>query len=313
VLRYITRRLLASIPVVLIVGIMTFSLVHLAPGDPVAALASETATMEELEEIERSLGLDKPFLIQFGIWVNHLLHGDLGTSVFSKRSVGQLMLPRLQPTIALAILGVIMSVSLGLPLGILAAWCAHSAVDRGVMVFAVLGFSIPAFWLAFNLIWLFAVKLSLFKVLGYVPISHGLGPFLKGLFLPALSLSIVQMALIARMTRASMVEVLNEDYIRTARAKGLKETVVLIRHALRAGSIPIVTVIGLSFAALITGVVVIETVFAIPGLGRLVVDAVLRRDFPVIQGMLMVLSIFYVFVNLVVDITYAYLDPRIRY
>jgi peptide/nickel transport system permease protein len=286
---------------------------HVAPGDPAAIIAGDLATPAEVEAIRRALGMDRPLLVQLGIWIGRLFQGDLGTSVFSGRSVTDLMAPRLEPTIALSVMALLISVSIGIPLGVVAAWKAHTVVDRGVMVFAVLGFSIPVFWLGLNLIWLFSVKIRLLPVLGYQPLAEGVIPFLRHLALPSVTLGITFAALIARMTRSSVLEVLREDYIRTARAKGLAERVVLVRHALKAASLPIVTVIGLVFAALITGVVVTETVFAIPGLGRLVVDAVVRRDFPIIQGMMIVLATAYVLVNLVVDIAYAYLDPRIRY
>ena len=310
---YILRRALASLPVLLIVGLIAFSLVHMVPGDASAAMLDEDATIEEMNAARKSLGLDKPLIVQFANWFGGLFRGDIGRSVFTDKSVGSMMLPRIQPTVALAIMSVILSVALGVPIGLLAAWKANSVLDRVVMVFAVLGFSVPGFWLAFNLIWLFAVKIDIFPVLGYVSISDGVLPFFRGLALPVISLSVSQMALIAWMTRSSMLEVLSQDYIRTAYAKGMRERVVLTRHALRGASIPVVTVIGLVFASLITGVIVIETVFAIPGIGRLVVDAVLRRDFPVVQGALMVLSVIYVFVNLCVDVVYVYLDPRIRY
>ena len=310
---YILRRTLASLPVLLIVGIIAFSLVHMVPGDASAAMLDEDATIEDINAARKSLGLDKPLAVQFANWFAGLFRGDIGRSVFTDKSVGSMMLPRIQPTVSLAILSLILAVTLGVPIGLLAAWKANSLFDRAAMVFAVLGFSVPGFWLAFNLIWLFAVKIDIFPVLGYVPISEGVVPFFKGLALPVISLSVSQMALIARMTRSSMLEVLSQDYIRTAYAKGMREWTVLTRHALRGASIPVVTVIGLVFAAVITGVVVIETVFAIPGIGRLVVDAVLRRDFPVVQGALMVLAVIYVFVNLCVDVMYVYLDPRIRY
>jgi peptide/nickel transport system permease protein len=311
--RYIVRRLLASVPVLFMVGVIAFVILHVAPGDPAAIIAGDLATPAEVEAIRRALGMDRPLLVQLGIWIGRLFQGDLGTSVFSGRSVTDLMAPRLEPTIALSVMALLISVSIGIPLGVVAAWKAHTVVDRGVMVFAVLGFSIPVFWLGLNLIWLFSVKIRLLPVLGYQPLAEGVIPFLRHLALPSVTLGITFAALIARMTRSSVLEVLREDYIRTARAKGLAERVVLVRHALKAASLPIVTVIGLVFAALITGVVVTETVFAIPGLGRLVVDAVVRRDFPIIQGMMIVLATAYVLVNLVVDIAYAYLDPRIRY
>ncbi len=310
---YILRRLLASIPVIFLVGIITFSILHIAPGDPAVLMAGEEATPEDVEKMRQALGFDKPFHIQFGVWVGNLLRGDLGTSIFSKHTITSLMAPRLQPTLSLGMLAIVLSILMGIPMGVLAAWKVGSPTDRGVMVFAVLGFSVPVFWLGFIFIWVFAVNFRIFPAVGFVPISEGIYPYLKSLTLPALANAIPFSALVARMTRSTMVEVLQEDYIRTARAKGLGELGVIGRHALRNASIPIVTVIGLVFAALVSGAVVTETVFAIPGLGRLLVDGVVRRDYPIVQAMLMVTAVSYVFVNLVIDIFYAYLDPRIRY
>ncbi len=310
---YIVRRLLASIPVILLVGVLTFSILHIAPGDPAVLMAGEEATPEDVEEMRKALGFDKPFIVQFGRWAGRLLKGDLGTSIFSQHTITSLMKPRLQPTLSLAVMAITLSIAIGVPIGVLAAWKAGSLVDRGVMLFAVLGFSVPVFWLGFLFIWAFAVKIQLFPVVGFVPITDGVFPFLRSLTLPALANAIPFSALVARMTRSTMVEVMREDYIRTARAKGLSERVVNIRHGLRNASIPIITVVGLVFAALVGGAVVTETVFAIPGLGRLLVDGVVRRDFPIVQAMLMVVAVAYVFVNLLVDIAYAYLDPRIRY
>ena len=310
---YILRRLLASIPVILLVGVLTFSILHIAPGDPAVLMAGEEATPEDVEEMRVALGFDKPFIVQFGRWAGRLLKGDLGTSIFSQHTITSLMKPRLQPTLSLAFLAITLSIAIGVPIGVLAAWKVGTWVDRGVMLFAVLGFSIPVFWLGFLFIWAFAVQIHLFPAVGFVPITDGVFPFLRSLTLPALANAIPFSALVARMTRSTMVEVMREDYIRTARAKGLSERVVNIRHGLRNASIPIVTVVGLVFAALVGGAVVTETVFAIPGLGRLLVDGVVRRDFPIVQAMLMVVAVAYVFVNLMVDIAYAYLDPRIRY
>ena len=312
-LTYIARRLLASIPVILMVGVITFSILHIAPGDPAILMAGEEATPEDVDKMRKALGFDKPFHVQFGVWVGRLLQGDLGTSIFSKHSITELMAPRLQPTLSLGLLAIVLSILMGIPMGVVAAWTAGSVTDRAVMVFAVLGFSVPVFWLGFIFIWVFAVEIRLFPAVGFVPISDGLLPFLRSLTLPALANAIPFSALVARMTRSTMVEVLQEDYIKTARAKGLAEVRVITRHALRNASIPIVTVIGLVFAALVSGAVVTETVFAIPGLGRLLVDGMVRRDYPIIQAMLMVTAVSYVFVNLIIDITYAYLDPRIRY
>jgi peptide/nickel transport system permease protein len=310
---YILRRLLASIPVVILVGVMTFSILHIAPGDPAVLMAGEEATPADVEAMRVALGFDKPFIVQFGKWSGRLLQGDLGTSIFSQHTIVSLMKPRIEPTLSLAIIAISLSIIIGVPLGVLAAWNQGSFVDRGVMVFAVLGFSIPVFWLGFLFIWAFAVKIHLFPAVGFVSITDGVFPFFRSLTLPALANAIPFSALVARMTRSTMVEVMQEDYIRTARAKGLTERVVNVRHGLRNAAIPIVTVVGLVFAGLVGGAVVTETVFAIPGLGRLLVDGVVRRDYPIVQAMLMVVAVSYVFVNLAVDITYAFLDPRIRY
>lgn len=310
---YILRRLLASIPVVILVGVMTFSILHIAPGDPAVLMAGEEATPADVEAMRVALGFDKPFIVQFGKWSGRLLQGDLGTSIFSQHTIVSLMKPRIEPTLSLAIIAISLSIIIGVPLGVLAAWNQGSFVDRGVMVFAVLGFSIPVFWLGFLFIWAFAVKIHLFPAVGFVSITDGVFPFFRSLTLPALANAIPYSALVARMTRSTMVEVMQEDYIRTARAKGLTERVVNVRHGLRNAAIPIVTVVGLVFAGLVGGAVVTETVFAIPGLGRLLVDGVVRRDYPIVQAMLMVVAVSYVFVNLAVDITYAFLDPRIRY
>jgi peptide/nickel transport system permease protein len=310
---YLVQRLLAVIPVLLLVGLITFALLRVTPGDPAAVLAGEHATPENVERIRQQLGLDRPLHVQLWRWFGRLLQGDLGDSLFTGYKVTTLIRQRLEPTLSLAVLAEIIAIALALPMGILAAWKANSWVDRAVMVFAVLGFSIPVFWLGFNLIWLFSVTLDLLPPAGYTPLRQGVWPWLRSLILPAVTLGLIFSALIARMTRASMLEILREDYIRTARAKGLAEKVVLLRHALRNAAVPIVTIIGLGFAALVTGVVVTETVFALPGLGRLIVDSMLRRDYPVIQGAILLAASAYVVINLIVDLTYAYFDPRIRY
>ena len=310
---YILRRLLASVPVIFMVGVITFSILHIAPGDPAVLMAGEEATPEDVEKMRKALGFDRPFYVQFGVWVGNLLRGDLGTSIFSKHSIASLMAPRLQPTLSLGLIAIVLSGLIGVPMGVLAATYAGRFTDRACMIFAVLGFSVPVFWLGFIFIWVFAVEIRIFPAVGFVPISEGILPFLRSLTLPALANAIPFSALVARMTRSTMIEVLQEDYIRTARAKGLTGFVVTMRHALRNASIPIVTVIGLVFAALVSGAVVTETVFAIPGLGRLLVDGVVRRDYPIVQAMLMVTAVAYVFVNLIIDVFYAYLDPRIRY
>ncbi len=312
-LAFTMRRLLATVPVMAIVAIIVFSLLYLTPGDPAAVLAGEQATAADIERLRIALGLDQPFLTRFGQWIGGVVQGDLGTSVFSRRPVMDLIIQRLEPTIALTVASLLIAVAIALPLGIIAAWRSGGIVDRVAMSFAVLGFSVPVFVLSYLLIMLFSVELKILPVQGYVPIAYGIGPFLSHLILPALSLGIVNAALIARITRAAMLEVLNQDYIRVARAKGLSVRKVLLKHALKNAAVPIVTVIGISFALLISGVVVTETVFNIPGLGRLTVDAILRRDYPVIQGVILVFSATYVVVNLLVDLSYGLFDPRIKY
>ncbi|GIX48623.1 MAG: ABC transporter permease [Candidatus Tectimicrobiota bacterium] len=310
---YLLRRLLATIPVMGVVALFVFALLHLTPGDPAAVIAGDYASPADVERIRHQLGLDKPLHTQLGIWLWHVVRGDLGTSIFSGLPVTKLIAQRMEPTLALTVATMTIAVVVAVPLGILAAWKAGTWIDRLVMVFAVLGFSIPVFWLGFLFIYGFSIRLELLPVQGYVSFKKGLLPFLKHLVLPSLTLGMVYMALIARMTRGQHAGVLREDYVRTAYAKGLKAGAVLLRHALKNAALPIVTIIGIGVALLIGGVVVTESVFAIPGLGRLTVDAVLHRDYPVIQGIILVFSGVYVLINLGVDIVYTLLDPRIRY
>ena len=311
-LSYVLRRLLATFPVMLVVAVIVFSLLYLSPGDPATVLAGEQATTEEVEQLRVSLGLNEPFLTRFLSWFGAVLTGDLGTSMFSGRSVSSLIVQRLEPTIALTLCALTLAVVIALPLGIIAAWRAGRFADRFAMGFAVLGFSVPVFVLSYILILVFSTQLRWLPVQGYTPLSEGLWPFLRHMILPSVSLGLVYAALIARITRATMMEVLSQDYIRTARAKGLGMGPVLISHALKNAAIPIVTVIGIGFALLISGVVVTETVFNIPGVGRLTVDAILRRDYPVIQGVVLIFSASYVMVNLLVDLSYGLFDPRVR-
>ena len=312
-LLFLTRRLLAAVPVMLVVTVFVFALLHLAPGDPAAIIAGDLATADDIAKIRTRLGLDQPLLVQFFTWINQLAHGDLGNSIFSAHPVSQLIGQRLEPTLALTLTTLVISVLLAVPLGIVAAARAGAALDRGGMAVAVLGVSGPGFVVGYALIWLFAIELDWLPVQGYTPLAQGFRPWLANIILPSITLAMVYMALIARITRASMLETLSQDYIRTAHAKGLATSSVLVGHALRNASVPIVTVIGIGVALLIGGVVVTESVFAIPGLGRLTVDAILRRDYPVIQGIILVFSGAYVVVNLVVDMLYTVLDPRIRY
>jgi peptide/nickel transport system permease protein len=296
-----------------VVALVVFGLLRLTPGDPAAVIAGDYASPQDVAKIRASLGLDQPLHVQLGLWFGNLLRGDLGTSIFSGLPVTTLIKQRVEPTVALATLTMIVAITIAVPLGVLAAWKQGSWIDRTVMVFAVSGFSMPVFWLGFLLVWVFAVQLGWLPVQGYSPLSRGLWPFLRQLILPALTLGFVYVALITRMTRASMLTVLREDYIRTAYAKGLPPPAVLLRHALKNAGLPVVTIIGVGVALLIGGVVVTESVFALPGIGRLTVDAILRRDYPVIQAVILMVSGVYVLINLVIDLLYLVLDPRIRY
>ena len=310
---YVIQRILATIPVMAVVALFVFGLLHLTPGDPAAVIAGELATVEDIARIRAQLGLDQPLYIQFFTWLGQLLQGDLGTSIFSKLPVSHLIAQRVEPTLALSLTTIVFAIVVAVPMGVIAAWRAGSWIDRLVMGFAVLGFSIPVFVLGYLFIFVFAVELRWLPVQGYKPIAEGFWPFLQSIALPSLTLGVIYVALIARITRASVLEVLSEDYIRTAQAKGLGAPAVLLGHALRAAAVPIVTIIGVGVALLIGGAVITESVFAIPGLGRLTVDAILRRDYPIIQGVILVFSAAYVVVNLVIDILYPLLDPRIRY
>jgi peptide/nickel transport system permease protein len=309
----VLRRLVATIPVMGVVAIAVFALLHVTPGDPAVIIAGDYATTDDIARIRARLGLDQPFHAQVAIWLGRIVRGDLGTSIFSGLPVSTLIGQRAATTIWLTLFAMLISVGIGVPIGVVAAWRKGSWLDRAVMVFAVSGFSMPTFWLGFILVYVFAITAGWLPVQGYHPLATGLWPFLSHLILPGFTLSVVYMALIARMTRASMLGVLDEDYIRTAFAKGLAPRNVLVRHALKNASLPVVTIIGLGFALLIGGAVVTESVFALPGLGRLTVDAIVRRDYPVIQGVLLVVSGVYVLINLVVDVLYVVLDPRIRY
>jgi peptide/nickel transport system permease protein len=311
--RYFIKRLLATIPVMGLVALFVFSLLYISPGDPAAVIAGDIATEADIARIRAQLGLDQPYFIRFGNWLWDLAHGDLGTSIFTNLPVATLIGQRIEPTLALTVCTLIVAVGLAVPLGVLAAAHAGGWIDRVVMGISVLGFSVPVFVIAYGLILLFAVQLDWLPVQGYRSLSEGFGPFIRHMILPSVALGVVYMALIARITRATMLDVLAQDYVRTATAKGLAPGTVLTRHALKNAAVPIVTIIGIGVALLIGGVVVTETVFAIPGLGRLTVDAILRRDYPIIQGITLLFSAVYVLVNLLVDLSYSLFDPRIRY
>ena len=311
---YVIRRSLATIPIMGLVAVFVFLLLHLSPGDPAVIIAGDFATTAQIEDIRRQLGLDDPLYVQFGTWLyNLLVHGDMGRSIYSGLPVTRLIGQRIEPTLLLTLVTMLIAVTFAIPLGVIAAWKVGTWIDRFVMTFAVLGFSVPVFVLGYVLIYGGSMTLGWFPVQGYRSILVDPHGFLLHITLPAITLGVVYMALIARMTRATMLEVLNEDYIRTAYAKGVATRKVLLKHALKNAMVPIVTTIGLGVALLIGGVVVTESVFSIPGLGRLTVDAVLRTDYPVIQGVILVFSLAYVLLNLLVDLSYVLFDPRIRY
>jgi len=310
---YVGRRILSTIPVMAVVALFVFSLLYIAPGDPAAIIAGDQATPADIERIRASLGLDRPFLVQFGEWAWRILHGDLGTSIFTNLPVLDLIKQRIEPTVSLMLVTLVLAITIAVPLGVVAAWKAGSIIDRLVMLFAVFGFSVPVFVISYLLAYVFALQLDWLPVQGYTPISQGFWPWLQNLILPSIALGAVYIALIARMTRATMLEVLAQDYIKTARAKGIGQGGILFVHALKNAAVPIVTVIGLGIAVLIGGAVVTESVFVIPGLGRLTVDSILRRDYPVIQGLVLLFSFAYVIVNLGIDLLYTLIDPRIRY
>lgn len=309
---YVARRILATIPVLGLVAVFVFFLLQLTPGDPAVVIAGDYATTQQIEAIRHQLGLDRPILEQLLSWFGRLAQGDLGTSIFSRLPVTSLIAQRIEPTLVLTLYTVLLSLAFAIPLGVLAAYRAGSWIDRAVMGFAVAGFSTPVFVVGFLLVYVFALGLDWFPTQGYTPMSEGPFAALRSLTLPAITLALLYAALLARVTRASMLEVLAEDYIRTAHAKGLAPQPVLISHALKNAAVPIVTVVGVGIAALLGGVVVTETVFNIPGLGRLTADAIMRRDYPVVQGLILLFASVYVIVNLLVDLSYMLFDPRIR-
>lgn len=301
------------VPILVLVAVIAFMLMHLTPGDPAAVMLGPEAMPKDIEQLRQELGLTKPIPVQFVLWFSRALRGNFGKSYYYGKPVLEVIIQRLEPTFLLTSYALVIAVLIGIPSGVIAAVRSNSAVDQTTMVMALMGVSMPQFWLALNMIILFAVNLGWFPPTGYRPLSSGLGGNLKYLFMPSFALGFGQAALIARMTRATMLEVIREDYIKTARAKGLREFFVIMKHALRNAFVEIITVIGMTFAVLMAGAFVIEIVFNIPGVGSLVINAVKRRDFPVIQGAMIFIASVIVLVNLIVDIIYVYLDPRIRY
>nr|WP_254596536.1 ABC transporter permease [Achromobacter aegrifaciens] len=311
-MRKLIERVLATLPVVLIVAFLIFLMLRLSPGDPAVIMAGDNASPQDVERIRMQLGLDQPLLLSFLTWLGNVLRGDLGMSLFANMPVTALIAQRLEPTLMLAGFATLFSVTLAVPLGVLAATRQGSWIDRGVMVFVVLGFSMPVFLIGYGLIKVFAIQLGWVPVQGYVSFWTDPLKALHHLWLPAITIGLVYAALVARMTRSSMMDVLRQDYMRTARAKGLRASTILGLHALKNAAPPIVTTVGAGVAMLLGGVVVTESVFAIPGLGRLTIDVVLRRDYPVIQGLLLLFSLIYFIVNMVVDMIYVAVDPRVR-
>lgn len=310
---YVLKRVLATLPVMLMVAIVVFAMLRLTPGDPAAILAGDDASGEQLARIREAMGLDQPILTQFAVWMRQLLTGDLGVSLLSGTPVVAMIGNRIGPTLSLAVSTIVLTILVAIPMGVIAARRPGGLLDRAIMTLSVLGFSVPTFVVGYMLIYWLALTMGLLPVQGYSPLAKGFWPYAQRLILPTLALSGIYIALVARMTRSSVIDVMGEDFIRTARAKGAQERSVLLRHALRNAAVPIVTVIGIGIASLITGVVVTETVFNLPGLGRLVVEAVLARDYPVIQGLILLFAFTYILINLLVDVLYTVFDPRIRY
>lgn len=310
---YLTKRILSAIPVLLVVATIVFLMLRLTPGDPAANIAGDSATSEDIAKLRVELGLEEPLPVQFAIYISNLVQGDFGDSFYYKRSVMSMVADGAGPTLSLALFTIVIACLVAVPLGTLAAYKQGSWLDRIVMGFSVVGFSVPVFVIGYLLIYFLSVKLGWFPVQGYQPIGEGIGGWAYRLVLPSLALSVIFIALIARMTRTSVLEVLNEDYIRTARAKGLAQRKILIKHALRNAAVPIVTIVGIAIGILISGVVVTESVFVIPGLGSLTLDAIQGRDYPTVQALIILFSAVYVVINLIIDLLYTLLDPRIRY
>ena len=311
--RYLWSRFVGMLVVMALVAVLVFMLTRAASGDPIAVLLGDQATAEDISRVQKIYGLDKPLPVQFGLWVNQLFRGNLGDSIFLQRPVTQALWERAEPTTLLALMAVAIATCIGVPCGVVSAVFRGRAIDQLFTGLAMLGASVPSFWFGLILMQLFAVGLGWFPVSGYGDPGASLLQRLHYLVLPATVLGVLNSALIIRFTRASMLDVLGEDYVRTARAKGLSETVVVLKHALRNALVPIVTVIGLTVALMIGGAVVTETVFGLPGVGNLVVSAVLRRDYPVIQGALLVVAAIYVVINFLVDLLYTVVDPRVKY
>lgn len=311
-LSYIIKRIISLLPVLLVVSIAIFMIVHITPGGPAATMLGMEATQAEIDALNAQMGFNQPIHIQYFSWLGNVIRGNLGDSIFMKQPVAQAILEHFPPTMALAVLAQLIAVVIAFPTGIIAAYKRGTAIDTVLMSMTLLGMAVPGFLLGLFLMLLFSVRLGWLPVAGYRPLSMGVWTYLRYMILPALSLGVVQAALITRMTRSSMLDVLYNNYIKTARAKGLKEHVVLLKHALKNAGLPILTVLGQSFGTLVTGAVVIESLFNIPGMGQLVLNSITRRDIAVIQGVVLFITLIYVGVNLAVDLMYGIIDPRVR-
>ena len=311
-LGYIIKRVFSLIPVLFVVSVAIFLIIHLTPGDPASSILGLEATEEQIEQLNEELGLNLPIYQQYFRWVNGVFHGDFGESYFMNEPVTEAIINHLGPTLSLAIFAEIVALILAIPIGIIAAYRQGSVIDQTLMVISLLGMAVPGFLLGLLLMLFVGVYLQWLPIAGYKPLSDGLWIHIKYLILPAISLGAIQAALVARMTRSSMLEVLNTNYIKTARSKGVQEYRVVMKHALRNAFLPILTVIGQSFGTLVTGAVVVETIFNLPGLGQLIINSIERRDFAVIQGVVLFVTLIYVMINLIVDLLYGVIDPRVR-
>lgn len=309
---YMAKRLLSMVIILFLVSLFIFAIMYLIPGDVASSILGMEASPEEIARFTERMGLNEPLWIQYGHWISDVLRGDLGQSIFLRRPVSDAIGDHLPPTISLAVFAQLIALVLALPTGIVAAYKENSWLDRGLMFFTLLGTIFPSFLLALFLMLLFSVQLHWFPVAGFEPLASGISSHLRFLFLPALALGIVQSALLARMTKSAVLETLHTAYIKTARAKGLRERKVILKHALKNAGLPIITTIGQSFSMLITGAVVIESLFAIPGIGRLILNSISRRDLPVIQGVVLLVTVFYVVINIIIDLIYGAVDPRVR-
>lgn len=310
---YILKRLIQLIPTMLIPAVIVFMLIFFSPGDPASLMLGPDATVEQVAELRAEMGYDQPVLVQLGKWFASMVKGDLGESIFLNQPVTQAIGEHLEVTLALTIFAMLIATLAGVTLGVLSAVNRGKALDQIAMIFSVVGVSIPEFWLALNLILVFAVYNQVFPIGGYVPFTENPLECIRCLFLPALSLGLTQAAFIARMVRSSVLEILDQEYIRTAMAKGMLYSKVVMKHVLKNAMVPIVTVVGMTFSVLLGGAIAIEMVFNLPGIGKLLMNAVLRRDYPLIQGIVLFIAAAYIIINLIVDLIYVYIDPRIEY